>query len=247
MPTPKNDLDEFRTIREQLSETDRRIVDEYTRDLYANQKRQSELHAALFHITENEYQDILSGNRKVSRVFIKNTRVPIRVIKYASLAAMGILLFLCLAINGFADNLRGSLISVITRTQSNVVTNINYEKYPDLTGQLLPTVLPSGYECISYTSPGTSGLIYAVYVNDRHNTIEYFYYPYQATANLGNEHTSYRHIKCDYGDAYVGSTDQGGTMLYMTIDTSFIQLFFSSGSKIGEIEMVQILDGLRRQ
>lgn len=168
---------------------------------------------------------------------------PLKKLHCAASIIVISLLILCLAIPGFADNIRYTVLSVFEKPVAIRIEAVNYDKYSsDLTGFVLPKDLPKGYTYVSHSRPSGTDMLYVIYSDNNGSFIEYYYYPFGGNASYDNEFTNFEALEFKGGIAYVGHTDEGTTVMYFLRSDAYIQMDFQSN--ITDVELRRIAENV---
>lgn len=202
------------------------------------------------HITEKELGDIVEGKITVKRIQLQyressDSQIHIQVkrsIKSVGIAAMALVLILCLSIPGLADSVRESLLRIFTGQKAVHVESVAYDRYAELQGYVVPSLMPSGYASNYQTTTGD--MLYMSYVNGAGEQIQYSCYPRGASASYDNEHAAHHVIESKRGTIHVWNAESGHTTAYLLVGEAYVQMDFDTA--VTDREIQQIVDGLNR-
>ena len=204
--------------------------------------------AEKLHVDEQDVFDIIEGKIIVDRVIFQGRTKPDaqrhmdfqKCLKRVGIAAMAVMLILCLSVQGMADSLRSSILRMFSGQKAVHVESITYDRYADLTGYIVPTMMPSGYTTNYHTT--TADMLYMSYINDAGMQIQYYYYPCGASANYDNEHAEHHMVDSKFGTIHVWIAESGHTTVYLLVGEAYVQMDFDTAVSDGEIQ--RIVDGL---
>lgn len=206
--------------------------------------------AKKLHVTDDEMLDIMTGKIIVKHVVFENylrvnyfqhARVQ-QYVKRGCIAAMAVLLVLLLSVPGMADSIRASVLRVFTSHEAIRVESVAYDRYADLQGYVVPSLMPSGYASNYHTTTGD--MLYMSYVNGAGEQIQYSCYPRGASASYDNEHAAHHVIESKRGTIHVWNAESGHTTAYLLVSEAYVQMDFDTA--VTDREIQQIVDGLNR-
>lgn len=207
-------------------------------------KRMDQEIARRFGISLETYRMIMNGEVKVDH--ITYTARPRRqwkaVAGQTGIAAMAVLLVLLLSVPGMADSIRASVLRVFTSHEAVRVESVAYDRYADLQGYVVPSLMPSGYASNYHTTTGD--MLYMSYVNGAGEQIQYYCYPRGASASYDNEHAAHHVIESKRGTIHVWNAESGHTTAYLLVGEAYVQMDFDTS--VTDREIQQIVDGLNR-
>lgn len=206
------------------------------------------LMAEKLHIDEQDVIDIVEGKIIVDRVIFQDRAKPNaqrhmglqKGLKRLGIAAMAVMLIMCLSVQGMADSLRASILRVFAGQKAVHVESVTYDRYADLTGYVVPTMMPSGYTSNYHTT--TADMLYMSYINDAGRQIQYYYYPCGASAHYDNEHAEHHIVDSKFGTIHVWKSESGHTTACLLVGEAYVQMDFDTDATDGEIQ--KIVDGL---
>ena len=205
-------------------------------------KHMEQQSARRFGLSYETYRMILNGEAEVEHITytVRPRRQWKTVISHISIAAMALLLLLCLSVQGMADSLRAYILRVFSGQKAVQVVSVTYDQYADLQGYTVPTLMPSGYRSSAYIA--TDDRLYMSYVNETGEEIQYSYYPLDATASYNNAHDKHRVFNSKFGTVHVRQAQSGQTTAYLLVNGAYVQLDFDLPATDDEIQW--IVDGL---
>ena len=207
-------------------------------------KHMEQQSARRFGLSYETYRMILNGEAEVDNITytVRPRRQWKTVIGYISIAAMAVLLLLCLSVQGMADSLRASILRVFSSLKAVQVVSVAYDQYAGLQGYTVPSLMPSGYVSSDHTA--TSTMLHISYVNETGEEIQYSYYPLDAAASYDNEHDKHRVFNSKFGTVHVWQVESGRSTACLLVDGAYVQLDFDIAATDDEIR--RIVDGLNR-
>lgn len=182
--------------------------------------------AQCFKISYDEYQNIMCGDVVVDHItYVKRSHRKWRTLaRRVGIAVMAILLVLCLSVQGMADSLRNAILRIFTDKTPIHVTSSFYNRYDDLHGCIVPTVLPCGYEILYYARAANNVLL-ITYENKEGQQIKYFCYPKGVLANQNNKCAEDHSIETKFGIAHVCHSGSKQAV-YLSIDDANVEMYF---------------------
>lgn len=182
--------------------------------------------AQCFKISYDEYQNIMCGDVVVDHItYVKRSHRTWRTLaKRVGIAVMAILLVLCLSVQGLADGLRNAVMRIFTdKTPVHVASSL-YNRYDDLHGYTVPTVMPCGYEILYYARAANDVLL-ITFENKEGQQIKYFCYPKGVLTKQNNKYAEDHTIETKSGIARVCRSGSKQAV-YLSIDGANVQMYF---------------------
>lgn len=197
-------------------------------------------YAKSLNISDSELDDIVNGKKIVLGVRYPKHRLTIKSIgTYFCMLSLLTLLIICIAIPGFSDTVRETLLLKKDTSISTNVKLVAYDKYNDsIDKSVLPEFMIEGFKCIKHAKLSDVDVTYALYTDQNGDTIEFFHYPDGAQASYDNEFSDYHTLTTNRGVVHVGHTEEETTVLYFIQDEAYVQLDFSFWVEDGVLRQI---------